>query len=47
MFYEAMEDVLPGLKVIIESPNGDIQTFYPLESFSNITGSATSVGDAE
>ena len=47
MFYEAMEDVLPGLKVIIESPNGDIQTFYPLEPFSNITGSATSVGDAE
>lgn len=35
MFYEAMEDVLPGLKVIIESPNGSTQTFYPLESFTN------------
>lgn len=35
MFYEAMEDVLPELKVIIESPNGDMQMFYPVESFSN------------
>ncbi len=34
MFYEAMEDVLPGLKVIIESPDGDMQTIYPLESFT-------------
>ncbi len=34
MFYEAMEDVLPNLKVIIESPNGDMQMFYPLEAFS-------------
>ncbi|MBO4981297.1 MAG: FtsH protease activity modulator HflK [Lachnospiraceae bacterium] len=35
MFYETMEEVLPGLKVIIESPNGDMQTFYPIESFAN------------
>ena len=34
MFYEAMEDVLPDLKVIIESPNGNTQTIYPLESFT-------------
>ncbi len=33
MFYEAMEDVLPGLKVIIESPSGDMQTIYPIEPF--------------
>lgn len=33
MFFEAMEEVLPDLKVIIESPNGDVQTFYPVESF--------------
>ncbi len=33
MFYEAMEEVLPDLKVIIESPSGDMQTFYPVESF--------------
>ena len=37
MFYETMEEVLPGLKVIIESPSGDVQTFYPIESFANIT----------
>ncbi|MCM1540376.1 MAG: FtsH protease activity modulator HflK [Blautia sp.] len=39
MFYEAMEDILPDLKVIIESPNGSTQTIYPLESF---TGSGAS-----
>ena len=33
MFYETMEDILPELKVIIESPNGDMQTIYPVESF--------------
>lgn len=35
MFYETMEEVLPDLKVIINSPNGDVQTFYPLESFAS------------
>lgn len=35
MFYEAMEKVLPGLKVIIESPNGNMQTVYPIDSFVN------------
>lgn len=34
MFYEAMEDVLPDLKVIIESPDGNMQLFYPVESFT-------------
>ena len=33
MFFEAMEEVLPELKVIIESPSGDMQTIYPVESF--------------
>ena len=41
MFYETMEDVLPDLKVIIESPQGQVQTFYPLESFTG-TGSSDS-----
>lgn len=41
MFYETMEDVLPDLKVIIESPNGDMQMFYPMESFSSF-GNGTS-----
>lgn len=34
MFYEAMEDVLPSLKVIINSSDGT-QTMLPLESFVN------------
>ena len=33
MFFEAMEEVLPDLKVIIESPDGDMQTIYPIDSF--------------
>jgi len=32
MFYETMEDLLPGLKVIIT--DGDTQTMLPLESFA-------------
>lgn len=44
MFYETMEEVLPDLKVIIESPNGDVQTIYPIESFTggNDTANASS-----
>lgn len=42
MFYEAMEDILPDLKVIIESPNGDVQTIYPLESFTGSPDSENS-----
>lgn len=34
MFFEAMEEVLPDLKVIIESPSGNVQTIYPVESFT-------------
>lgn len=41
MFYETMEEVLPELKVIIESPSGDMQTFYPIESFANFTNSSS------
>ncbi len=33
MFYETMEEVLPELKVIIESSEGQVQTLYPIESF--------------
>lgn len=45
MFYETMESVLPDLKVIIESPSGELQTFYPIESFvdsSQAAGGSTS-----
>lgn len=34
MFYEAMEEVLPDLKVIIEGKDGNTQTILPLESFT-------------
>lgn len=44
MFYEAMEQVLPDLKVIIESPSGDMQTIYPIESF--VSFGADSAGDS-
>ncbi|MDY3920346.1 MAG: FtsH protease activity modulator HflK [Candidatus Limivivens sp.] len=33
MFYEAMEDVLPGMKVIIDSGNG-IEKILPLDTFA-------------
>ena len=33
MFYETMEDVLPGLKVVIQSSDGSTQTMLPLDSF--------------
>ncbi|MGF7143981.1 membrane protease subunit HflK [Anaerotaenia torta] len=32
MFYEAMEEVLPSLKVIIDSGDGEIQKLLPLDS---------------
>ncbi|MBP5282083.1 MAG: FtsH protease activity modulator HflK [Lachnospiraceae bacterium] len=40
MFFEAMEDVLPGLKIVIQSDGGETQTILPLESFTgdSITG---------
>lgn len=43
MFYETMQDVLPDLKVIINGSDGQLQTVYPLESFTgtsenNVTG---------
>ena len=46
MFYETMEDVLPDLKVIIESPSGNMQTIYPIESFtgSDEANAATTAG---
>lgn len=46
MFYETMEDVLPGLKVLIESPNGNVQTFYPLESFTGTSDGGNSSDNA-
>lgn len=43
MFYETMEDVLPGLKVVIESADGNTETILPLDSFvTNSINSAES-----
>lgn len=36
MFYETMEEVLPGLKIIIDSADGSLQTVYPIEPFANV-----------
>lgn len=49
MFYETMEDILPELKVVIESPSGEMQTFYPLDSFVSSSGSdnTSASGNAE
>ena len=40
MFYEAMEEILPDLKILIESPNGNVQTFYPVESFADLNANS-------
>ena len=45
MFYETMENVLPGMKLVIDSGDG-VQKILPLDSFDGAgTGSNTS-GDA-
>ena len=44
MFYETMEEILPDLKVIIESPSGDVDMIYPVDSF---IGSNSSVTESE
>ncbi len=41
MFYEAMEDLLPSLKVIIDSGNGTVQKFLPLDSFTTLNNTET------
>lgn len=40
MFYEAMEDVLPDVKVVIQSKDGSTSTILPLDSFVSEDGSA-------
>ena len=43
MFYEAMEELLPDLKVIITQSDGQTQTILPLDSFTG-TGTPTDAG---
>lgn len=47
MFYETMEEVLPSLKVVIESGNGNTQTVLPLEKFANIDVSSSTTEKEE
>ena len=42
MFYEAMEDVMPDIKVVIESKDGSTTTMLPLESFVSDSGDSNS-----
>lgn len=42
MFYEAMEDILPSLKIIIQGNGNDTQTILPLDKFSDINVTGTS-----
>lgn len=42
MFYEAMEEVLPSLEVIIDSGDGSVQKLFPIGSFANINTSGSS-----
>ena len=42
MFYEKMEEILPGCKIIIT--DGSTQTMYPLESFATTDASSTTNG---
>ncbi|MDF2590404.1 MAG: HflK protein, partial [Anaerocolumna sp.] len=44
MFYEAMEDVLPSLKVIIDGTDG-VQKILPLESLFDVNTATTTVTD--
>ena len=45
MFYEAMEDVLPDIKVIIQSNDGSTSTILPLDSFVTDNSSSDTASD--
>ena len=47
MFYEAMEEVLPDLELVIDSSNGDgVQKLLPLEPFSTTEVGKAAVSDS-
>lgn len=37
MYYEAMSNILPDIKIYIDTTSGGVQTLLPLESFTNST----------
>ena len=45
MFYEAMEDVLPDIKVIIQSEESNTSTILPLDSFVTESSSSDDASD--
>lgn len=48
MFYEAMENILPEVKVVIQSRDGSMNTILPLDSFvSEEDSSASESGDRD
>lgn len=47
MFYEAMEDILPSLKVVIDGSDNPVDTILPLESFTSGSGSESSQTTAQ
>lgn len=46
MFLETMEDVLPSLKVVIDSGNGEIKKYYPIENSNSSLGNIVAADDA-
>ena len=47
MFYEAIEDVLPDVKVVIEGEGGNTTTMLPLDSFVSEQGASITENAAE
>lgn len=47
MFYEAMEELLPSMKVVIDNGDGSTQKFYPIESFADFNLENSSNDDNE
>lgn len=46
MFYEAMEELLPNMEIIIDTGNGTgVQKILPLDSFANITTGGVQTGN--
>ncbi|MCM1268152.1 MAG: hypothetical protein NC302_09635, partial [Bacteroidales bacterium] len=45
MFYEAIEEVLPDVKVVIEGEGGNMTTMLPLDSF--VSDGSASLQDAD
>ena len=46
LFYEAMEEILPDMKLYIVDANTGVQTALPLESFANVNMGTTEGGAA-